>query len=215
MDVTSQKRGPRSKGGISVRRKPSQERSQEKLDRILRETEKLLIKDGVDNIAISKITEAAGINIATFYRYFPNRHSMLRHLIEGYIAELRILMRGQLNKLGPGFTIEQFVETVTESVYEFFKANPAYVAVWACMQSDQELRDLDVEDTLLHAKDLSSALKTCCSKLDDAEAEDVALLFVLSASNVFRFASRRPPAEGRGIVDDWKRMAKSHLSLFV
>ena len=47
------------------------------VERILKATEILLQERGHEALTTTVIAEAAGVNIATLYKYFPNRHSIL------------------------------------------------------------------------------------------------------------------------------------------
>ena len=66
---------------LTPRRRPSQERSRERVERILDATAALLGDDmPADQITTAAIAEAAGVPIGSVYQYFPNKLAVLAEL---------------------------------------------------------------------------------------------------------------------------------------
>ncbi|MFG6592831.1 TetR/AcrR family transcriptional regulator [Sulfitobacter sp. 1A12157] len=76
------------------RRKPKQKRSVTTVKQILEAAIKLLEIGGFEAITMQAIADEAGVNIATAYSYFPNKHQLLARLAEDQInARLDVLAR--------------------------------------------------------------------------------------------------------------------------
>lgn len=73
---------------LSPRRKPSQERSRDRVERILDATAELLGDTPVDKITTGAIAEKAGVPIGSVYQYFPNKLSVLAELARRVMAEV-------------------------------------------------------------------------------------------------------------------------------
>ena len=65
------------------RREPQQERGRAAVSAILAATSELLEEAGFDSLTTIAIAERAGVNIATLYRYYPNKFAIVRELAEG------------------------------------------------------------------------------------------------------------------------------------
>lgn len=72
----------------STRRRPSQMRAEQTVERIKRATLELIAKEGYAAASTNRIAERANVNIASLYRYFPNRQSIALALYESASAGL-------------------------------------------------------------------------------------------------------------------------------
>src|SRR3954462_15588661 len=97
---------------------PQQLRSQETLDRILDAAEQVLAEKSFGEATLAEIMERAGVTVGAFYRRYPDKNALLRHLDERFFAEM--LAKG--NDLfdperWPGATAHQILEVfVAEAV---------------------------------------------------------------------------------------------------
>jgi AcrR family transcriptional regulator len=78
--------GRRSSQG--VRRIPSQKRSLEKYEAILRACAAVLREQGYDGATTAKIAARAGVGRGTLYQYFPNRETLVATLAEAELDRL-------------------------------------------------------------------------------------------------------------------------------
>lgn len=73
---------------LSPRRKPSQERSRDRVERILDATAALLRETPADKITTAAIADKAGVPIGSVYQYFPNKLSVLAQLARRVMEEV-------------------------------------------------------------------------------------------------------------------------------
>jgi AcrR family transcriptional regulator len=69
-------------------RPPQQSRSQETLDRILDAAEQVLAEKAFGEATLAEIMERAGVTVGAFYRRYPDKNALLRHLDERFFAEM-------------------------------------------------------------------------------------------------------------------------------
>lgn len=69
-------------------RPPQQNRSRETLDRILDAAEQVLAEKAFGEATLAEIMERAGVTVGAFYRRYPDKNALLRHLDERFFAEL-------------------------------------------------------------------------------------------------------------------------------
>jgi AcrR family transcriptional regulator len=63
-----------------TRRKPIQERAQEKIELILEAATRIIDKDGLEGLTTNRIAEVAGISIGTLYQYFGGKGEIIEVL---------------------------------------------------------------------------------------------------------------------------------------
>ncbi|HET9425201.1 MAG TPA: TetR/AcrR family transcriptional regulator [Gemmatimonadaceae bacterium] len=69
-------------------RPPQQSRSQETLDRILDAAEQVLAEKSFGEATLAEIMERAGVTVGAFYRRYPDKDALLRHLDERFFGEM-------------------------------------------------------------------------------------------------------------------------------
>lgn len=70
------------------RRKPLQERSQQKVSLILETTMRLLDRGDVESLTTNAIAEKAGVSIGTLYQYFDGKQAVIDMLIDQELGRL-------------------------------------------------------------------------------------------------------------------------------
>jgi AcrR family transcriptional regulator len=63
-----------------TRRKPKQERAQEKIELILEAATRIIDKDGLEGLTTNRIAQVAGISIGTLYQYFGDKAAIIQIL---------------------------------------------------------------------------------------------------------------------------------------
>lgn len=79
----------------SIRRKPKQARSQQRVDHLIDTAAALFAEKGYDAVTTNAIAERAGMSIGSLYQFFPNKEAILDGLAERYVQD----MRGQMGQI--------------------------------------------------------------------------------------------------------------------
>lgn len=91
---------PRRKAAeLNLRRKPMQARGQATFEAILDATASLLEQVGGERLTTNLISQAAQVNVATLYQYFPNKQTVLLELFRRHSDALIALTDGKLRGL--------------------------------------------------------------------------------------------------------------------
>jgi AcrR family transcriptional regulator len=67
---------------LNPRKDGLQDRAKETVNFIIQATTQLLEEKGLKGLSTNKIVERAGISIGTLYQYFPNKESIIHHLLQ-------------------------------------------------------------------------------------------------------------------------------------
>jgi AcrR family transcriptional regulator len=67
------------------RRQPVQERSRQRVERILASAQEILETDGPDAVTTRAIADRAGVPVATVYQFFPNREAIVEEILHALL----------------------------------------------------------------------------------------------------------------------------------
>jgi AcrR family transcriptional regulator len=75
-------------GSLKPRKQPVQARSEATVLAIFEASIQVLLSAGYRKPTTTRIAERAGVSVGTLYQYFPNRQSLIRAVLERYLAEM-------------------------------------------------------------------------------------------------------------------------------
>lgn len=193
-----------------VRKRPTQERSRQRVKKILEVSAARISEVGADQLKMSDIAKLAEVPIGSVYQYFPNKSSIIRSLAEDHLEKLRkILIEGLSSlRLGPDASeLEQLramTNQIIDTYYDFYRHEPAFRALWGGLQADAMLNELEVQDTKESADLLYEVLKPVYQHMEEKYLRTMALLICTQIGATLRFAIQLDPEQGRDFVDVFK-----------
>jgi len=104
-----------------MRRTPRQDRSSERVDRILAAAEKLFAKNGFDATTTNEIARKAGTSIGSLYRFFPDKQSILEALVSRYFKTIFSDLAGLIDRKTMSLPLRDLVETLVDGYIEQFE----------------------------------------------------------------------------------------------
>jgi AcrR family transcriptional regulator len=103
------------------RKHPQQARAQKTVQRILAAARELVAAHGIDALTTNRIADAAHVNIATLYQYFPNKEAVLDALLAVYMAEITTALDLLLGGLDERAGIEDSTRAWTMGSMLYFR----------------------------------------------------------------------------------------------
>lgn len=67
---------------------PKQERTQKRMEQVLKSTEELLLMVGLEKFSIPEVANVSGVPRASIYQFFPTKYDLLRHIALQHLNEL-------------------------------------------------------------------------------------------------------------------------------
>jgi AcrR family transcriptional regulator len=202
----SPSRSVSSTGNITPpRRTPIQRRSQERLERVLKVAESIIVERGFANLNMRELAQLADVNIATIYTYYPNGQSLLRSLADRYIEILTAEYARFSPMINAMRTPAEKVDLLVSKSIEFYERHPAYPAIWRGMQSDMDLLALDLADTRRYAEVLAPVLSSINPKLKGNLRAFAMLLIVVLGAGI-RFGEGQEIRERRHVLKHLREM---------
>jgi AcrR family transcriptional regulator len=144
---------------VGVLREPQQQRSREKVARILAATARLLEEHHHEQIGTKLIAAEAGVSIGVLYRFFPDKHAILGSLMVHWLDRFRSAVEDVVNSELPA-TPSEFGAAVIAGQVRVRRETPGYQGLFLHSPWHPELTEYDeatngrivalVHDALLH-----------------------------------------------------------------
>src|SRR3954451_12891148 len=112
-----------------MRSEPRQQRSRDRLDRILSAADAVLAEDGYDAFTTSAVAARAEVPASSVYRWFADKDELATALLMRHLDGLDERMRAALLAVGDG-TIGDVVHAVYEVYVGYYRENPSHVILW-------------------------------------------------------------------------------------
>jgi len=125
-------------------RAPQQSRGRERFERILSESEKLLLKKGLSGFSIPELAERLGYTRTSIYHFFPTPYAILNELTRRYLVKLEehVAAAGQEAAQLPW---PQVVYRISEAVSEFHNTHPVgRMLILGATASDESHKALEL-----------------------------------------------------------------------
>jgi hypothetical protein len=169
----------------NVRATPNRTKGEETAARILDVTGLLLETQGYDALTTNRIAEAAGINIATLYRYYPNKQAILLAMnVRNRQSWSETLDRlGDPLRAGGDADWRSMIEQIIDFAVQRRNDQPGGKAMRLAMRLAPELQARDRQDSLEDAAFFSQLL-IAKGNLDPRYALQVAAIAVEIGTNI-------------------------------
>ena len=103
--------------------KPKQQRSQDRINKILQAAELILEHESTDALTIAKISEMAGLKRTSTYKFFETPDDIKLGLIQIYIKKCNQALIANL-QINSNADYAACLKDSVDIIIEFFKANP-------------------------------------------------------------------------------------------
>ncbi|MGT2464831.1 TetR/AcrR family transcriptional regulator [Mesorhizobium atlanticum] len=195
----------------SPRRAPTQQRSRERVERMLAAASALIAEQGSDAMRMGEVAERAGVSIGSLYQFFPDKRAIVWALAERYTAESQACISAALKDVGDAEGFKSAFSELVDIYYQLFLAEPVIRDVWSGTQADKALRDLELADSRANGQFLVAVLKRLRPDADPVELETTAFLVWQMGEAAVRLAVSVDREEGDRLVEVYKRMALREL----
>jgi len=108
---------------------PKQQRSREKYERVLDAAEKLIVKQGYENLTTTGVAQAAGLPPSAFYRWFNDQDDLVSALLVRHNARLDENIAAAVAALDQVGWVE-VAETTFRTVVDYYRRNPSHHILW-------------------------------------------------------------------------------------
>jgi len=198
---------PIRRPGPAARRQPVQQRSQERLERILGVAKQLIARNGSDALKMSEVAAQADISIGSLYQYFPDKRAILRTLAEQYTAESRRCIEEGLAEARDKASLAQAFSSLVDRYYAMFLGKPVRRDIIAGMRADKDLMAIELAESQANGAVLAAAIRRVHPRADAKRVDALAFLIWQLGEETMRLALSHKRSEGALLVEAYKRMS--------
>ncbi|MFD9483539.1 TetR family transcriptional regulator [Streptomyces sp. NPDC059991] len=193
----------------NLRRAPVQQRSAERLSRILDACAELLDETGYDELSTRAVAQRAGVPIGSVYRFFSNKRALAEALAARNLDRFAEIVGARL------VTIEAedwrgAIDAVLDEYLVLKKTVPGFNLV--DFGGPQPVVDPATDANHLLADRLAELLPAQFGRAPDAELRRTILVAVEAADALLRLAFRTDPDGDPGIVSETRALLHAYLA---
>ncbi|WP_203885422.1 TetR family transcriptional regulator [Planotetraspora kaengkrachanensis] len=207
--------------GGTLRRRPAQRRSQERVERMLDECARLLDEGGYDALTTKEVARRAEVPIGTFYQFFSDKQGLVKALAlrnldafldsvatrlaaaapSGWtdVVDLGIDEFVRMKRTVPGFGVVDFGEV---------QASPGGPG----LPGTQRMLDAALENNVIVADRLRSLTTDVLGLPRGEETARAFLVAVEAADAVLKLAFRAHPDGDPDLIAECKRLVRRYLA---
>jgi AcrR family transcriptional regulator len=189
------------------RRQPTQQRSRERLERILEVAQELIAQKGSEHVKMSEIADLADISIGSLYQYFPDKRAIIRSLAETYAAESRACVRVALESVRNQKALRQAFSELVDMYYRIVMDKPVMRDISSALRSDKELMNIELAESKACGALLAAAIRRVKPNADAKRVGPLAFLIWQLGEETMRLAIAHKRSEGLLLVDAYKQMS--------
>lgn len=214
--VTRTKESDGAKGAIETRRVPTQERSKQRVARMIDAATEIFATVGYDAASTEMIAERAETSIGSVYQFFPNKKALFDAVGERYLSDARAICERFIEAVPERASADWrcFVDEVVDVFWEFDRNSLAFRAVWTNLHRSAEFLAQGDAFNREMAERLAPVLVVVAPSLKPARRVLVATVVVESLSSLIFLALRRDERTAKKIVDECKVLIRSYLERF-
>ncbi|TQL42141.1 TetR family transcriptional regulator [Leucobacter komagatae] len=171
------------------RQMPKQARGRAAVASILAAASELLEEAGFDSLTTATIATRAGVNIATLYRYYPNKFAIVRELAQSIEEERSGVALEALAELGVASDWREPVRRAVRAMAQLRRDRSGATAIRRALQSSPELWHLDHDVNAATATAIAPFLLRVNPALAEERAQAIALTVVHTVASLLDLAA--------------------------
>jgi len=209
--MSSTKSGQSPNKALGLRRVPTQQRSRERVERMLEVASQCIVEKGLDAVRMSEVAELAGVSIGSLYQYFPDKASIVMTIAERYNKVGRDCVDAALSAVESEQALRQAMVQIVDGYYEMFLSKPVMRDIWRATQADKSLQEMDTQDCHAHQTMLLKTLLRLRPKLTETELTPLTALVMQFVATTVRLAISLERKQGDQVIELFKQMLSNQL----
>ena len=198
---SKQRAGRRPRVELETKTLPSQARSRNTFDAILRVAGEVLAEKGPDDFSINAVSQRSGLSPPAFYRYFPNKYALLKAMAErlmeaGDDVVLLAMSRNELPRREADLIAE--LRGVLSDLVTAMASFPGSVQILRALRAKQEMRHIQLASTARIAPRRSERLRAIFPTADPDRLRRGARLGLETANIISQLIVEAAHAEAGG-----------------
>jgi AcrR family transcriptional regulator len=195
---------------LRPRRAPVQKRAQLSVQRILDAAGQLLDESGLERLTTELIAKRAGVNIATVYKYFPNKHAVLAELYRTHYEPRLDHFSGVMSVIAAGGDWRRAIDEGLDLSTRDRRARKGNLSIRLAVRSSPDLHRLE-QRNLEHRTEVFAAVLVRAGAARPAQAAVIARCLLEVVATLLDVWNMSPEAQAPAHLAELKRIAKTLL----
>lgn len=207
--------------GVTLRRRPAQRRSLERVERMLDECARLLDEAGYEALTTKEVARRAEVPIGTFYQFFPDKQGLVRALA---VRNLEAFLDRVTARLA-AVRLSDWTEMVDLAVDEFVvmkRSTPGFAVIdfgevlpvpgGPAVRGSERTLDAMLENNVVVAERLRTITVELLGAPAGPELDRALVVAVEAADAVLKLAFRTRPEGDPELIEECKLLVRRYLS---
>ena len=195
-----------------VRKMPPQDRSRQRVERILEAAAEIFGETGYEAATTEAIAARAGTSIGSLYQFYPNKRALFDALAQQYLDRSRELF-DQMLEGAADMPWDQLVDAAVDGFNMLQQTQPAFRAVWKNWLSTPEFVEAGTELNKAFAKRVEAIIeRSAKTPLHAHERELVARMVVEVISAMLFVSVQAGGTLANRMVQETKVLVKRYLA---
>lgn len=128
-------------------RKPSQRRSRERVEAILKAAKELIAEKGSAQLKIQELAKKANVTAGSIYQYFPDKSTIIHAVFEQYLERIRNFFDAANLQLNSLEDLSKASHELLMQYMDLYRTEPVLRDILAIAEADKRIQNQDIEDT--------------------------------------------------------------------
>jgi AcrR family transcriptional regulator len=200
---------------LLLRREPQQPRARRTFERVLEATARLLDEVGIDHVTTNLIARRAGVNIATLYKYFPNKYALVNVLALRFAERQIEAMRAYLASADPARPWQEVNDGLIDVLVGETRRQPGFAALQRALMAVPELLHAYRQMNYLTARELNGFLRRWGVDLPERRLDLMVLCMGEASAALLDLAESAEGYAADDIIAEMKAMLTGYIALHI
>lgn len=128
-----------------MRRTPRQQRSRERVERILDAAAAIVVDDGLDKLTVSGIAKRARVPLGTVYQFFAHKEDIIFALAQRFADRFGEVLEASLDVIGADVGWHELLDLLLDAYASHYRSEPALRELWVGARLDPDFIRADHE----------------------------------------------------------------------
>lgn len=193
------------------RRRPAQQRSRERFERILSAARSVLVDQGFESFTFDEVSRRAEVPIGTLYQFFANKYVLICELDRQDTASAIAELEAFATRV-PALQWPDILDEFIDHLAAIWQADPSRRAVWHAIQSTPATRATAAHTEQPLLETLAAVLAPLMPQATAEERVELARLLAHTLTSLLNYATHETSAElFHARVTEIKRMIVAYL----
>jgi len=195
-----------------MRRSPSQQRSRERVERILDSAAAIVEEQGLDALKVSNIARRAGVPLGTLYQFFARKDDIIYALAERFALRFGDVLGTALVGLDADCEWHELLDLLLDAYAGYYRSEPALRDLWVGARIDPEFIRADHQNNNTRFADAVADAMVDKAKVPRDELATMVYVCWEASQALLETAFRSDPDGDPTIIEQAKIMAARYLA---